>query len=403
MFRDEVQRRLALPMTGGESLAELRDSLEPIAPMANAVIELGSAEITVNAYPGLIHGLLIGASSDSSIDERPSDAELSKWARSIEDEPHMSDPVRGVAYDWRRDITEEAPRLAKVIDRAYQEKLAQGYSGESAKVDIVTHSLGALLVRYYLRYGTQLLPEDGSAPVLDWRGAEKVRRAIFVGPPISGSLDSFMLLIEGGSPHPLMLKTPVQVSASWVSLYELMPDRNSQSVRSSEDGTPIDIYDVSTWEQFGWGLLDRSRDSQKVLENLMPELDSSEARHQAAKQYLELCLKRAEQLRTALHVSASPPPGTSMHLFASSTRDTEGVAIVDPTSGKIVKMVNVPGDGRVTRDSALGDRRLNPDPSQPIESPVDWATVHFVPGEHFGMVADLTLINNLLYLLLQAP
>lgn len=403
VFRDDVQRRLALPMTGGDTLVEMRDALEPIEPMHNAVIELGSKEITVNAYPGLIHGLLIGAASDSSLEEEPSAADLRKWARSIEDEPQMSDPVRGVAFDWRRDVTEETPRLAKVIDRAYQEKLDQGYTGDSAKVDIVTHSLGALLVRYYLRYGTQALPEDGSAPVLDWRGAEKVRRAIFLGPPISGSLDSFKLLIEGGRPHPVMPKTPVQVSGSWVSLYQLMPDRNSNSVRSSEDGTEIDVYDIETWEKFGWGLLNRSPDSQQVLENLMPDLRSREARYQAARRYLEMCLEQAQQLRTALNIPSSPPPGTSMHVFASNAWGTEGIAMIDPTSGKIVEMVKVPGDGRVTRSSALGDRRLDPDPTQAIESPVDWATVHFTSGEHFGMVADPTLINNLLYLLLQAP
>lgn len=403
VFRDDVQRRLALPMTGGESLAEMRDSLQPIAPMGNAVIELGAAEITVNAYPGFIHGMLIGAASDSAIEDEPSVADLARWSRSIEGEPNMSDPVRGVAYDWRRDITEEAPRLARLIDQAYHEKLAQGHTGENARVDVVTHSLGALLVRYYLRYGTQVMPEDGSAPILDWRGAKKVRRAIFLGPPTSGSLDSFQLLVEGGRPHPLMPKTPVAVSGSWVSLYQLMPDRDSQTVRSSEEGTPLDIYNIETWEKLGWGLLNRGRDNKLVLKNLMPGLDSDEARHQAAKRYLELCLERARQLRVALNIPSSPPPGTSMHLFASSTRDTEGVAIVDPDSGEILEMVEVPGDGRVTRNSALGDRRLDPDPSQPIESPVDWATVHFMPGEHFGMVADPTLINNLLYLLLQAP
>lgn len=92
-----------------------------------------------------------------------------------------------------------------------------------------------------------------------------------------------------------------------------------------------------------------------------------------------------------------------MHVFVSNAWDTEGIAVIEPTSGKIVEMVKVPGDGRVTRSSALGDRRLDPDPTRAIESPVDWATVHFTSGEHFGMVADPTLINNLLYLLLQAP
>ncbi|MEH6568677.1 MAG: hypothetical protein V7709_06360 [Halioglobus sp.] len=402
-FRDDVQRRIALPMTGAPTLSELRDAVEPVHVMGNAEVALGSGSITVNAYPGMVSGMMIGAASDNPDKDIPSKAKLRKWVRDVEDEPSLTDPTRPVAFDWRRDLTGEVQRLEKVIDRAYQEKIARGHSAEQARVDVVAHSLGSLLVRYYLRYGTQSLPADGSAPVLDWRGAHKVRRAILVGPPNNGALDSLYMLAEGGKPLPLLLATPPPVIGSFVSMYQLMPHRNSMSVVSASDGSPIDIYDVETWDKLSWGLLDRKPASEKVLKNLMPDIDTPQQRREAAKKYLALCLESAVQLHRALDIPASPPAGTSLHLFASNTIDTEGVAVVDTDSGEFVDVIKVPGDGRVTRKSALGNTAVNPNLSQPIEPMVDWASVHFVPGEHFGFVDHPVFTNNLMYLLLQAP
>lgn len=402
-FRKDVQRRVALPMTGAKTLSELRDAVEPVDVLDNAEVALGSKGITVNAYPGMVSGIMIGAASDNPEKDIPSKAELRKWARNIEDEPYLTDPTRPVPFDWRRDLTEETLRLEKVIDRAYEEKISLGYTGDQARVDVVAHSLGTLIVRYYLRYGTQSLPVDGSAPILDWRGATKVRRAILVGPPNNGSLDSLYMLAEGGKPLPLLLTTPPPVIGSFVSMYQLMPHRDSMSVVSADDGTPIDIYDVETWDTLSWGLLDRKPSSEKVLENLMPEIATASQRREAAKKYLALCLSNALQLHRALDIPASPPPGTTLHLFASNTLDTEGVAIVDTTSGKFVGVKKVPGDGRVTRKSALGNIAIKANPSQPIEPSVDWTSVHFVPGEHFGLVDNPVFTNNLMYLLLQAP
>ena len=41
IFRPEVQRRLALPMTGGSSLSGLRDNVEAVGMMRNAQVKVG--------------------------------------------------------------------------------------------------------------------------------------------------------------------------------------------------------------------------------------------------------------------------------------------------------------------------------------------------------------------------
>ncbi len=44
--------------------------------------------------------------------------------------------------------------------------------------------MGGLVLRYYLRYGAQPLPEDGSIPRLTWAGAANVANAILVATPL---------------------------------------------------------------------------------------------------------------------------------------------------------------------------------------------------------------------------
>jgi len=104
-FLPEVQRRLALPMTGGASLPALRDNVVPVRIMSNAQVKLGPIEVTANAYPGLLFGILSGIETRTG-SSTPSTRELRKQARSREADESNVASLMPVAYDWRRDITE---------------------------------------------------------------------------------------------------------------------------------------------------------------------------------------------------------------------------------------------------------------------------------------------------------
>jgi hypothetical protein len=329
--------------------------------------------------------------------------ELRKQARTREAGAGDVGALLPVAFDWRRDITEATSALEAAIERAHRRKLDMGLAGDTARVDIVAHSLGTLLLRYYLRYGTQPLPADGSPPVLDWRGAEKVRRVLLLGPPNAGSLEALIILTRGGKPHRMMPKTPAGVVGSFVSMYQLIPHPDQAALVSAQDAEPIDHFDVETWDRFGWGPLGHDERAQGVRANLMPELDSAAARRAAARRYVGLCLANARQLHAALDVPSSPPAGTTLHLFASDTLATEDVAVIDPDTGAIVAIREAPGDGTVTRRSALRALRAPEQTRGRVETPIDWSSVHFIRGDHLGMLGDTTYVNNLLYLLLQAP
>ncbi|MBW2698519.1 MAG: hypothetical protein JRE70_18695 [Deltaproteobacteria bacterium] len=399
VWRADVQRRIALPMTGGETLAEMRDQVVADGVMQNGEIQIAGQRFTVNTYPGLLWGILRGLGEPGSAGDTPSKRELRSATRAAESD--STPRIHGVAFDWRRDLSESAEALDVAVRAAHREKLELGLEGDAARVDIIAHSMGTLVTRYYLRYGTQTLEPDGSLPVLDWRGAQLVRRVVLVAPPNNGSLEALRDVTQGGSPEFPIPSHPPALLATFVSLYQMVPHEGSGAVVYADDGSPVDFFAVETWDRLGWGPL--GNDQQEVLRNLLPHLPTDEARRAVARDYVALCLARAVQLNAALDIPSRPPAGTTMHLFLGDTIDTPGRVEVDRHSGELVKYDYEPGDKTVTRHSALGRMRREPHPRGRLESPVHWTSVHIVDGDHLSMVASPTLLNDALYLLLEAP
>ncbi len=81
------------------------------------------------------------------------------------------------AYDWRRDIVENAQLLAASI------RDIQANTGDPAtKVDLVAHSMGGLIVEYFLLYGDEDVLDQGP---LSGRLATTKRRALHQVPVVS--------------------------------------------------------------------------------------------------------------------------------------------------------------------------------------------------------------------------
>jgi pimeloyl-ACP methyl ester carboxylesterase len=399
VWRADVQRRIALPMTGGDTLAEMRDEVVADGPMQNGEIEIAGQRFTVNTYPGLIWGILRGLGESDSPHDKPSKRALRKATREAESDSTLG--IQSAPFDWRRDLSESAKVLDDAVRKAHRMKLEKGQEGEAARVDILAHSMGTLVVRYYLRYGTQTLPPDGSLPVLDWRGAALVRRVILVAPPNNGSLEAFRDVTQGGTPEFPIPSHPAALLATFVSLYQMMPHASSNAVVYADDGSPVDFYSVETWDRLGWGPF--GSDQRDVLQNLLPDLPTHEARRTVARDYVSLCLARAAQLNAALDIRSRPPAGTTLHLFLSDTVDTPGRVEVDRHSGELSRYDDEPGDKTVTRRSALGRMHDEPRPRGRLDSPIHWTSVHIVDGDHLSMVGSPTLLNDALYLLLEAP
>jgi len=62
-----------------------------------------------------------------------------------------------------------------------------------------------------------------------------------------------------------------------------------------------------------------------------------------------------------------------------------------------------PGDGTVTRSSALMDERIGGEWKPYLVSPVKWTNVMFFFSDHIGITKDPAFTDNILYLLLEEP
>lgn len=129
-----------------------------------------------------------------------------------------------------------------------------GVTDHDVKFDIVAHSMGGLVARYYLRYGDQDLPSDGSLPKLNWAGSKFVDRLVMVGTPNGGALDALLKLVRGYHPALLLPRYPPAVLATMPSLYEMLP-RNRHGVLLDDRGQPVDdILDPELWYKNNWEL-----------------------------------------------------------------------------------------------------------------------------------------------------
>src|SRR5262252_2535922 len=85
-------------------------------------------------------------------------------------------------YDWRRDLVESARALGCMI-----EDLKRRLGRPDLRFDIVAHSMGGLVARYYAMYGGRdVLDAPVACP--DWSGARNLNKVVMIATPNAGSI-----------------------------------------------------------------------------------------------------------------------------------------------------------------------------------------------------------------------
>lgn len=331
-------------------------------------------------------------------------------------------------YDWRRDNVENAIRFGKYLEetrahieatareriarlRAENTDVSNGHAAEletwlqrGFRFDVVAHSMGGLIARYYLRYGAQDLPADGSEPEITWKGAEQIDRLVIVGTPSLGAMDALQNLVYGFSPALILPHFHHSLLGTMPSLYQLLP-RTRHNLFIDEHGDPIalDMFDPKVWETNEWGLLSPSSD--EYLQWLLPGASASERRDKA-RACLTWCLARAERFHRALDRKASTRPPTQLELFAGDAEDTLVKARLVPFKGRLAlrfdgAAVQGPGDVTVPRYSAVGDERQGGAWRMWSDTAIPWSNVTFLSDDHIGLTRNPHFVNNMLWLLLE--
>lgn len=383
----EGRRLLALPLAAS---GWPRDEVRSAGALEQLDVSLGF-NFKFSAYSGMLRAFGAGGYLD------PAYADLNK----IDYGPgHFTCFQFG--YDWRRSCAENAVLLEKFIEdkRNYVQQQRQERHGirSEVKFDMVAHSMGGLVARYFLMYGGKPLQPEGRMPVT-WAGARHVEKLVMVGTPSDGSVYPIQQLVEGFQLAPLLPRLDAAVIATMPSIYELLPPSHARAVIDA-DSQPLAMENRSVWESLGWGLADPGQD--EVLQDLLPGVATPKARREIALGHLAKMLRNASAFHRAMEVTAVPPAGVELHAFAGDAVSTGSrVQVSKDLSPEIIDWI--PGDGSVTRRSMLMDRRTAEQAGDRLKSPISWTGSHFVFSDHVNMTSDSAFVDNVLHILLERP
>ena len=165
-------RLIALPMERGRPLHLLHSLSESDGTLGQIKSKVAGISIRLSFYSDVLSALGVGSYGGSH-------SVRSKHIPDYHREEGASVAFE-FSYDWRRSLDESAARLQQFITQATRFIQLQLGNSDPIKFDIVAHSMGGLVLRYFLQYGGQLLPYDGSLPRLNWVGAEMIETAIIV-------------------------------------------------------------------------------------------------------------------------------------------------------------------------------------------------------------------------------
>jgi pimeloyl-ACP methyl ester carboxylesterase len=308
-------------------------------------------------------------------------------------------------YDWRQDNVITSGKLADLV-----EQIQRDHDDPDLKVDLIAHSMGGLVARYYLRYGRSDVLDDNEFPV-NYSGARNVRRTLLLGTPNLGSVSSLHAFIMGyrigfGS-------IPTEVLATMPSVYQLFPHSlNVWLVTAAGRPLQRDLFDVDIWRRFQWSIFDpvvRAR----VLRDAK-SLETGAAYLQTLERSFEKRLERARRFVWSLTVPVPEAPyrlvvfGGDCQLTPARllVEDMRGVSeirlwpkeVAGPVPGVDYDMLLLePGDGTVTKASLLAREYLDPSIRRHryIDFPLDYPL--FLCERHDRMTGNPSFQDNLLH------
>ena len=282
------------------------------------------------------------------------------------------------AYDWRRDNAETVRQLSEKVAR-----LKQPLGRTDLRFNLIVHSMGGLIARYYMMYGGEDVLDRPEAKVT-WAGAADIDKLILVGSPNEGTMEAVRALVEGfpvaeSGLLPLFGKVEAETAFTMPAAFQLLPHRGSQEFYDGRlQPLMVNLYEIETWRRLRWAVFDPSyrRDLAKRMQKAhgagwQTRFDNFLAEREA---YLKVVLTRARLFAEALDKKADLANPLRVFIFAGNCEPTPRAALIVEEGGQsrtifrpgklklkgtgltraeVEAKLLEPGDGRITRRSAL--------------------------------------------------
>ena len=311
-------------------------------------------------------------------------------------------------YDWRQDNLDSVRELDALINQVRAD-----YDQPDLKVDIIAHSMGGIITRYFARYGPQDVQEMNEFPRSNY-GVSRIRRAILLGTPNFGAAGVF-LTISGG--YRLGFGTiPTEVVTTFPSTYQVLPHAISNFLLDV-DGMPVDddIFDVNFWRRTRLSIF--HPEVRARVEEKYPESGAADARMKLLERHFEKRLERARRFTWSL-AAPLPPEHVEYIMFGGDCVLTQAHAILETVNGQpyirhsakeienpnpdidYEVLLSEPGDGTVTKASLLARQTIDPTISRHKHSIFPLRYAFFLCEGHERLTGNIQFRNNLLNALL---
>jgi hypothetical protein len=226
--------------------------------------------------------------------------------------------------------------------------------------------MGGLISRYYLLYCNAPLPDKGIPPLSD-AGRKKIDRVFIFGTPNCGYTDTLIELVNGLAFVRAAAKYPPHLLINFKSYFCMLPHNSLKTYIYSDNGIPVDIYDIETWKKLKW------------LSNNSPSDVTTLAKN----------LNLAKQFALAMQTPIPKQKKFKLYLFAGNSFKTARQCSVDRISGRITVTKYAQGDGKILLESAVGNNLI------------PWDGIYIFGAAHMGLFVSKDAIRNLNYLLQQ--
>ncbi len=311
-------------------------------------------------------------------------------------------------YDWRQDNVDSAQKLHRYLDQ-----IREDLKDDNLTFDIVAHSMGGLITRYFARYGSADVLNDNEFPVTGI-GASYLRRVVLLGTPNLGSITSFTNMVEGMKVG--FDRIPPEVLVTFPSAFQLLPHPLSDWVFSNA-GQPMkqDLFDTSVWQNYRISVF-----SPKIIDNIKKQYENpsdGDDAINALHAYFNKHIERGRRFVWSLTVPAEQA-STAYILFGGDCDLTPNRIIAEEIDGQPVirlhpsKIVNVvpgvdyerlmlePGDGTVTKASLLARTDTDPSVARHRYSYFRLKYPIFLCEHHSQLTGNVNFQDNLMHVLL---